>query len=174
MIWSFPSFASVDIQNEKFPDHRQVFDSELRLTGTALMTWAVIFEVYMGAFYLPEEQPASRWAEDVPKLLELSYLRKFKAEDLTSSSDKLLRKTLSPEQYQAIAERLKVFYPLFRDIRPGDRYSLVYHPEVGTELRLNGEQLGTIPGKDFAEAYFGLWFGPQPINESFRDQLLGD
>jgi hypothetical protein len=173
LTWAFPSVASVDINGNSFADRRQVAGSELRLTGTALLDWAVVFDVYWGAFYLPEHQPASRWAEDVPKLLELSYQRKFKAEDLVSSSDKLLRKTLSPEQYQAIAERLKVFFQLFRDIRSGDRYTLVYHPTIGTELRLNGQALGSVPGHNFAVAYFGLWFGSQPISENFRDRLLG-
>jgi hypothetical protein len=173
MSWSFPVIASDDVKSESFPDRQQVLDSEVRLTGTGLLTWAVIFDVYVGAFYLPEHQPASRWAEDVPKLLELFYLRKIKAEEIVSSSEKLLRETLSPEQYQAIGERLKVFYQLFRDIRPGDKYSLVYHPAIGTELRLNGQALGSVPGHDFSVAYFGLWFGSQPISESFRDRLLG-
>jgi hypothetical protein len=133
----------------------------------------VLFDVYVGAFYLPERQPGSDWNENVPKLLELSYLRKVEAEDFSNASDKLLRETLPPGQYQELAERLTTFYQLFRDIRPGDRYSLAYHPAVGTELRLNGEPLGSVAGHDFAIAYFGLWLGPQPISESFRDRLLG-
>ncbi|MCW8858281.1 MAG: chalcone isomerase family protein [Deltaproteobacteria bacterium] len=166
-------FASVEIEGVSFEQQRQVVDTELQLNGAALLTWAIFFDVYVGAFYLPDGQSGSRWTEDVPKLLEISYLRNFKADDFSSSSDKLLRDNLPPEQYQALAERLNQFYQLFRDIRPGDRYSLVYHPTIGTELRLNGTPLGSVSGHDFAVAYFGIWIGPTPISESFRDQLLG-
>jgi len=168
-----PGFASVEIEGVSFEQQRQVVDTELQLNGAALLTWAVFFDVYVGAFYLPDGQPGPRWTEDVPKLLEISYLRNFKAEDFSSSSDKLLRDNLPPEQYQALAERLNQFYQLFRDIGPGDRYSLVYHPTLGTELLLNGTPLGSVSGHDFAVAYFGLWIGPAPISASFRDQLLG-
>jgi chalcone isomerase-like protein len=58
-------------------------------------------------------------------------------------------------------------------VSPGDRYALTYVPDVGTELRLNEESLATIPGEDFAEAYFGIWLGDQPLDEGLRDKLLG-
>lgn len=173
LVVPLSGFASVEIKDKSFSERRMVVNTELQLTGTAVLTWAYFFDVYVGGFYLPTGHPGSRWNEDVPKLLELSYLRKFKAEDFSSSSDQLLRETMTPEHYQALAERLTRFYQLFRDIKPGDRYSLVYHPSLGTQLRLNGEPLGSVEGHDFAIAYFGLWIGPQPINENFRDRLLG-
>jgi hypothetical protein len=173
LFWSVSGWASVDINGVNFAERRVINDTELRLTGTAVLTWAVLFDVYVGAFYLPERTAGSEWTENVPKLLELSYLRKIEAKDFSDSSDKLLQETLPPGQYQELAERLKSFYSLFRDVRPGDRYSLAYHPELGTELRLNGEPLGSVSGHDFALAYFGLWLGPQPISTSFRDRLLG-
>lgn len=173
LLISTPVYCSVEIEGVNFEQRRQVVDTELQLTGTALLTWALFFEVYVGAFYLPDGQAGSRWTEDVPKLLEISYLRKFKAEDFSSSSDKLLRESLPANEYQVLAERLHQFYRLFRDISPGDRYSLVYHPTTGTELQLNGTPLGSVAGHDFAVAYFGLWIGAAPISESFRDRLLG-
>jgi hypothetical protein len=32
--------------------------------------------------------------------------------------------------------------------------------------------MGSVPGHDFAVAYFGLWLGDKPINKTFRDALL--
>ncbi len=165
--------SSAEIGGVSFAERVPVAESEVVLTGTALLKWAVFFDVYVGAFYLPDRQPGSRWTENVPKHLELFYFRKFKAEDFSSSSDKLLRQTLTPEQYRQLSKRLSDFYRLFRDIEPGDRYSLSYHPAVGTELRLNDELLGAVPGHDFAVAYFGIWLGPKPINKAFRNRLLG-
>lgn len=172
LLWAVPASPSADIEGVSFEQRRQVVDAELQLTGTALLTWAVLFDVYVGGFYLPDGTAVSSWMDDVPKLLEIAYLRNFTAEDFSSSSDQLLRENLPPEKYAALADRLHGFYQLFRDIKKGDRYSLVYHPAIGTELRLNGEPLGSVAGHDFAVAYFGLWLGPDPIDEAFRDRLL--
>ena len=138
-----------------------------------MLKWALLFDVYAGALYLPTEDLDRNWTEDIPKRLELAYFRNFTADDFSRSSDKLLRDNLSAEVYRAIKGRLLVFYRLFRNIKPGDRYSLTYQPGIGTELRLNDELLGTVSGLDFAVAYFGIWIGPEPINKEFRDHLLG-
>ena len=69
--------------------------------------------------------------------------------------------------------RIDALHRAYRDVRPDDRYSLTYLPDVGTELRLNNELLASIPGNDFAEAYFGIWLGNQPLDEGLRDELLG-
>lgn len=145
---------------------------ELKQTGTAVFKWAFLFDVYAGAFYLPEGVAGSEWTKNLPKRLELSYFRNFSAKDFSSSSDRLLRENLPAEEYQSLSERLQQFYRLFRDINPGDRYSLTYRPATGTELRLNDQLLGAVPGADFAVAYFGIWLGPQPIDKMFRDRLL--
>lgn len=145
---------------------------ELRLHGLALLKWARLFDVYAGAFYLPEGSAGTDWSEDIPKRLELSYFRHFAAGDFVKSSDKMLRDNLTVDAYLLLEERLATFYGLFQDISPKDRYSLVYLPDVGTELRLNDEVLGMVPGADFALAYFGIWLGEKPIDRGFRDRLL--
>jgi len=150
------SAQAIDIKGVNFANIYPAGQAKLALTGAAVLKWGLLFDVYAGAFYLPVGITGSKWTDDVPKRLELSYFRNFKAEDFSSTSDKLLQQ----------------FYQLFRDIKPGDRYSLTYRPEIGTELRHNGELLGAAPGADFAVAYLGIWLGPQPINESFRDHLL--
>lgn len=176
LLMSGTAINADQLNGVRFAEQVIVGDHQLNLVGTSLLTWAVFFDVYAGAFYLPDQQPGSRWTEDVPKQLELSYFRDFKAEDFSVTSDKLLRETLTPEKYQALAQRLGDFYQLFRDIKKGDRYSLVYDPQLGaqggTELRLNGKSLGYVTGHDFAIAYFGIWIGPEPISTSFRDHLL--
>lgn len=172
LFWVVPASSSVTIEGVSFARHRQILGTELQLTGTALLTWALLVDVYVGGFYLPEGKTAADWTQDIPKLLQIAYLRDFNAEDFSSSSDQLLRESLPTAKYLALADRLHGFYQLFRDIKKGDRYSLVYHPAIGTELRLNGKPLGRVVGHDFAVAYFGLWLGPDPIDDTFRDRLL--
>ncbi len=171
----FSSYAqATKADSVTFAEHYTLEQIELKRTGTAVLKWAFLFDVYAGAFYLPEGVAGSEWTKDLPKRLELSYFRNFSAKDFSSSSDKLLRENLPADEYQSLSERLQQFYRLFRDITPGDRYSLTYRPATGTELRLNDQLLGAVPGADFAVAYFGIWLGPQPIDKTFRDRLLGD
>ena len=171
LVLAVPAQA-VQIKGVSFAETLQVEQTELRITGVAALKWAWLFDVYAGAFYLPEGVAGRNWTEDIPKRLELAYFRNFAAEDFSSSSDKLLRDHLPVATYQALAERLQQFYRLFRDIKPGDRYSLTYRSAIGTELRLNEELLGVAPGADFALAYFGIWLGAEPIDKQFRDLLL--
>jgi len=167
------SVQAAVVKGVKFADRLRIEQTELKLTGVATLKWALLFDVYAGAFYLPEGYASSRWTDEVPKRLELAYFRNFTAEDFSISSDKLLRDNLPAADYLSLAERLQQFYQLFRDIKPGDRYSLTYRSGSGTELRFNDQLLGVAPGADFAVAYFGIWLGPQPINKGFRDRLLG-
>lgn len=171
-LWLSSASAAIEVAGERFPEQRLLLDTELSLVGSGLLNWGLVFKVYAGAFYLPKQQVSTRWAEDIPKILELAYFREISAEDFRGSSKALLLKTLTENQYRQLSPRLETLYQMFRDVRPGDRYTLAYHPTVGTQLLLNGEGLGRISGHDFAVAYFGLWLGPEPINKGFRDRLL--
>lgn len=174
ILWALCGTAQAqEVNGVRFAERLTLDEVDLHLRGTDVLTWAMLFDVYAGAFYLPQGHPGAAWAEPVAKHLELSYFREIPGPDFVSSSDKLLRQNLTLDEYQAVETRLQTLYSLFRDVTPGDRYSLSFIPGRGTELRLNNALLGTIPGEDFARAYFGLWLGEQPIRESFRDRLLG-
>lgn len=164
---------SAEIKDVPFKDQVTVNGVELQLSGVAVLKWALLFDVYAGGFYLPKDVSGRQWTTDVPKKLELSYFRDIEAKGFADASDKLLRENLESSAYQALSARLQTFYSFFQDVQAEDRYSINYLPDNGTELRLNGQVLGSVPGHDFAVAYFGIWLGENPINKTFRDRLLG-
>ena len=164
---------TIKVNGVDFPVRSVAGESTLELRGASMLRWAMMVDLYAGALYLPGAAPSRQWPSDIPKRLELCYFRKIPAEGFIESSQDHLRSTLSDQRLEQIQARLDQLYDLFRDIGPGDRYTLTYQPDLGTSLSLNGELLGTIPGADFAEAYFGIWLGEQPLNEKFRDQVLG-
>ena len=49
---------------------------------------------------------------------------------------------------------------------------MTYLPGRGTELALNGTPLAVIEGADFAAAYFGIWLGPNSIDDRLKRDLL--
>ncbi len=163
---------AVEIKGVRFSDTLVVDQTELKLNGVAVLKWAMLFDVYAGALYLPRGVPGQAWSNDVAKRLELSYFREIEAKGFAEASDKILQDNLLPAEYRALAKRLQAFYGFFQDVKPGDRYSVTYIPEKGTELRLNERPLGQVPGADFAVAYFGIWLGDDPISREFRNRLL--
>ena len=172
LLLPMKNLQAAEIKGVKFAEQIMVEEIPLKVRGVALLKWAGFYNIYAGALYLPKDHDPGDWDDEITKSLELSYFHGIKAADFGSASDKLLKKTLTEAEYASLSERLKAFYKLFRDVKPEDRYRLIYSPDRGTELHWNDELLGSAPGADFARAYFGIWLGENPINKSFRDHLL--
>jgi hypothetical protein len=123
---------------------------------------------------LPAEVDRRQALDAVPRRLELSYFHAISATDFAKATRQKVADNVGPEGLKAIEARLQRFNALYRDVQPGDRYALTYLPGQGTELALNGQSLGRIEGEDFAAAVFSIWLGPAPIDEAFKEALLGE
>lgn len=163
---------SAEIEDIAFPDSVEIGDDTLPLFGLGLLRYRVFFRGYVGGLYLPPDAGASQVLDDVPKALELYYFWDIDGDLFGEAANDLLARTQPPERLAALRDRLDRLHALYRDVEEGDRYRLSYAPGVGTTLLYNGRPLGTIPGADFASAYFGIWLGSDPLDVSFRDQIL--
>ena len=160
------------VEKVRFDDSVAVGGATLPLRNAALLRYLKFIRAYVAALYLPEGLPFSAALSDVPKRLELSYLVAIKGGDFGKGAAPVLERNLGPERLAGLRERIDRINAAYRDVRPGDRYSLTYEPGRGTELALNGTPLMTIEGADFAEAYFGIWLGREPIDEKLKRDLL--
>ncbi|MBC8188769.1 MAG: chalcone isomerase family protein [Proteobacteria bacterium] len=166
---------AAEIEGVEFADEiefSQPSQRTLRLYGMGLLRYRVIFKGYVAALYLPEGVSGEDALEDVSRRLELSYFWSIGADDFANAAEQLLQRGLSAAQFARLRPRIDVLHRAYRDVRPDDRYSLTYFPDIGTELRLNGELLASIPGADFARAYFGIWLGSRALDADLRDELL--
>jgi len=60
------------------------------------------------------------------------------------------------------------------DIKKEQQFVFTYVPGTGTTVDVAGATKGTIKGKDFADALFKAWIGPNPgPGEGFKKDLLG-
>lgn len=169
-----PTRAAV-IEGVEFADQVSASDSGdpvLRLYSMGLLRYRVVFRGYVAALYLPEGVSSAGALGDVPRRLELSYFWSIAGDDFGRAADQLLRQTLPAAELTSLRSRIDTMHRAYRDVSPNDRYSLTYIPGTGTELRLNGKLLVTVPGADFARAYFGLWLGAEPLDVSLRDALM--
>ncbi|WP_019583156.1 chalcone isomerase family protein [Thioalkalivibrio sp. ALE16] len=169
-----PAAAATEIDGVRFAESVTIDNTTVPLRAGRLYRYTV-FRVYVGALYVPEEvAPEDVLTADVPKRLELEYLRAISADDFRRSGNRLLEDQQDSETLAALADRLDTFNAAYRDMEAGDRYALEYRPGHGTRLLQNGTPLVEVPGHDFAEAYFGIWLHPEePLSRRFRDTLIG-
>ncbi len=165
--------AAAELEGVSFTPLSQVGPHTFPLRGMGLAKYLRVIKVYVAALYLDPAVGPDRVLDDVPKKLELSYLRTLKAGDFAQAANKVLPDNVPAATIAQVRPRVEQLHRLYEDIQPGDRYTLTYVPGVGTELAHNGKAKGIIPGADFAAAYFAIWLGPDPINLSLKEGLLG-
>ena len=165
--------APVLREGQSFNEAYEAGKTALRLHNASLLTVGYVFKVYVAGLYLADDSDTSRVLDDVPKRLEIAYLRDVTKKIIVDASEDHFRKNLKPAQIAALRDRLDAINKLYSDVKEGDRYALTYFPGAGCELALNGKPLGTIPGADFASAYFGIWLGQGCAKPELRDALLG-
>ena len=158
--------------NGVFDEQKELATARLELKGIGTARFMTI-DLYRAALYLAPEQSAHQWHLEVPRQLEISYHKPIKSRHFAKATDMLLERSLSSREYRELEPKIRELLALYRDVKPGDRYTLTYLPDRGTELALNGESLGQIVGDDFSRAVFGIWLGEDSISPSLRYQLLG-
>lgn len=169
-----PAPRAAEIEGVTFAESVSVDGERLTLQGTALMRYMVFIRAYVGAFYLKNGITAENaLAGNVKRQLVLHYFHGISAEDFAEATRVMIEKNVTAENFKNLKPKIESFNRLYRDVEPGDVYTATYVPGTGTSLALNGNRLGVITGADFSEAFFSIWLGETPIDEDFRDRMLG-
>lgn len=125
------------------------------------------FRVYTAAFY----GDPNDW--EAPKALVLHYHRSLDRSDFIDNSKDTLEDNPNVS-IEAISKPLEEINNLYVPVKEGDRYSIFYAPRSEKlTLRYNDEPIGTVTGKKFAQAYFGIWISDYSVGSSFTERLLG-
>ncbi|NJR43075.1 MAG: hypothetical protein HC767_10860 [Akkermansiaceae bacterium] len=138
----------------------------------ATFQWKSILKVYDIALHLGAGESPKKLFTDIPMRLHLKYHRAFTAAEIIKGGNTLLKRNVDAATLATLNGRLNRLNAAYRNVKPGDSYTLTYTPKIGTTLRLNGKPLAEIPGHDFAAAYFRIWLGEDPISKPLRDKLL--
>jgi hypothetical protein len=172
LVLAAPAARAAEIEGVRFEPTREVMGVRLELHDAALLRY-LVFDVYVAALYLGEGLDPERLLDDVPRRLEIEYLYGFSQKQLADATRDGIARNVGDEQAAALAAPIARLSALYRDVQPGDRYALSYVPGAGTELSLNGESLGVVPGTGFSRALFSIWFGDAPFSEDLKRDLLG-
>ena len=169
-----PALApAAQVDQVRFDDLIRASDVSLKLRGAALFYYKLFIKVAAAGLYLDDRARTGDVLADVAKRLEMQYFWSVSAQDLVKGTEVLLARNLPAEKLAAVRKQLDAMNALYRDVKAGDRCSLTYVPGAGTTLALNGKNLGTVTGRDFAAAYFTIWFGDKPMDAGLKKKLLG-
>ena len=148
----------------------------LKLNGAGIRS-KFFFDIYVGALYLPEKTQDAETAINMPgpKRVLMHFLYKeVSREKLIDGWNDGFKDNHSREQFKALEPKLDVFNQLFITVKRGDQITLDYLPETGTQVSINKQIKGSIPGEEFYPALLRVWLGKKPADSDLKEGMLGD
>ena len=113
-------------------------------------------------------------ASGTPLRLHLKMLRGLDATRITNGINEALDKTAT-RPVETIADERARFVELFDgELQEDQSLVMTWWPGDGLEIKVDDDVLDTIPGDDFARAFFEIYFGPKPIDDGMKKNLLRD
>lgn len=151
---------------------------DLRATGSTTRK-KFFFKVYAAVAYVDasqgmgEDPGAAIVAASGPKQMHLRMLRELDSERITNGINEALEKTSTRPLEEIAAERER-FLAVFGDekLAEGADLRMTYLPGEGLQITLDDAVRDTIPGEAFARAFFEIYFGPEPIDDGLKKNLL--
>ena len=153
-------------------------EHELRCTGTALRKkW--FFKVYAAAAYLDvgtesgDDAGAMFVDADAPKRLHLQMLRDVDSEKIVSSIDDAFEKcaTTPLDRIATDRENFREIFSMEKLLK-GQDIRFTWMPGVGLQISVDDDPLGTIASPEFGNSFFEIYFGPEPVTEGMKEDLL--
>jgi hypothetical protein len=172
-VLGFAAAHAGELAGVSIPERVKVGDETLVLNGMGLRKKAV-FKVYVGALYLKEKSsdPAKILAADAPRRMVLHFLRDVGKDRLMEAWKEGITAN-APEAQAKLGKEIERFLALWQDVREGEEVAITYVPGQGTTLSFAGKEVGSFPGKEFADALLSTWLGPKPPSEELKAGLLG-
>ncbi len=176
LVISQPTFGK-EVAGIQVPDSITLAGSNtaLQLNGAGIRKkWFVT--VYVGALYLPEisTDASAILAAETPAAIDMHILHsEVSKAKITKAQEDGMKANLDQSELEALRPRLDEFNKLFRAVRKGEIIRIAYLPDQGTEVRINNEWRGVVPGNDFFRALLKVWLGDKPVSKSLKQAMLG-
>lgn len=175
LLAPLPAASAAELAGVTLHDTYMLADRPLVLNGAGVRS-KLFIDVYVGALYLPRRGRALEQilAADGPKSMHMHVLYKeVSTAKIASGWDDGFRANLDTTGFAALQQRLQTFNALFPDLQRGDVVRMDYVPGQGTQLSINGRNLGRIDGEDFFSALLRVWIGEHPADADLKRGLLG-
>lgn len=169
----FPLYSGT-YKGVTMPDSIEIENQNLVLNGMALRK-KFIFKVYVAGLYLPQKE------KDAEKILKADQIRHIVMHWVRSVGPKKISagwidglEDNTPNYSQELKTKFDNLCSMMEEVADGDKIIFTYIPDKGTTVTVKDKVKGVIEGKDFGDALFACWLGPDPgPGEGFKEDLLG-
>jgi len=171
-----PALAA-EVAGVTLADKVSVGGQALVLNGAGVRI-KVFFKIYVGSLYLPQKvgDLASVLAKS-PRRIQMNLLRDLTADQLVGALVGGLNDNNSPAEMAAVkgpTDELVRILTRFKDVDVKEKDVLTMDfVDGGTNVALNGEARGVIPGEAFNSALTRIWLGDKPAQGTLKKAMLG-
>lgn len=158
--------AYAQVEGVEFPEQIRAGGHTLLLHGCGARE-ALFFDLYVAALYLPrvglnqDEILAAR----TPKAIQLKILYGDLPDKIPQSWSEPLDRMVREELEQIVRK-------IYANFQSGDEVRIVYAPEMGARLLVNGAVRREMPDDDVFRPLLRLWIGDEAVSKNLRRLLL--
>lgn len=167
--------SAAQFKGVTFPDEISIGAEKCALNGIGIRKKFFI-NVYFGAFYAKEKVSEARTAieSDQPKAVVIHVIyKKVDADKWVEGWKEGFTKN-TPQPDAALKQKMDTFVGWFTEpIKKGEEVRLLYEPGVGTHVVIKGVEKGVVPGADFMQALWKIYFGEHPASKDLKKAMLG-
>ncbi|MGM0480042.1 MAG: chalcone isomerase family protein [Bacteroidota bacterium] len=172
LVWS-TNAQDIEAHGVEFPAKMKIDNQVVNYNGAGLRE-KYFFDLYVSALYLPEKSSDAQHIVDMDK--ESCIRIKLVSDKVTR--DKFVETVKdgfgTSTEGKATDAQIKEFMGYFNsEFKSGDDIILIYKPEKGVQIYMNGEHLGGTSGLEFKKALWGIWFGEEPADKGLKEAMLG-
>jgi Chalcone isomerase-like len=171
LVFASSLVLALEVGGVKLPDAVTVDGKSLKLNGAGIRK-KVFVKVYVAALYVetPSKDAASLVSSTQVKSMRLHMLRNVEGPKISGAIVEGFENNSSAALPQLKA-RLDQLAKMIPDVKEGDEIDLTWIPDKGTQIAVRGTATGTIEGRDFADALFSVWLGPNPVQADLKQAL---
>jgi len=174
MLPAWCGARAAELDGVPVPDTLQANGKTLQLNGFGLRTYSILrLHIYVAALYLEHASadPDAILRSPETKLLTVKFVRAVSANQARGAWNDGFRNNCQPPCHLD-PDHVAQFLADMRAMRAGDGYSLLFTGD-GATVTVNGQQIGEIPDRQFAEAMLATFLGPKPASPRLKRELLG-
>lgn len=175
LIIGYQSAAQVIVGDVELPHEIKANNINLVLNGAGIreILW---WDLYVGGLYLQNKNSDNKIIVNADETMAVKMhvtssmitIDRMK-EAIRQGFEKSTKGNLTP-----VAKRIDDIITTFgTEIKIGDVFELIYHPEEGVNIYKNDQFAKTIYGLDFKIALFGIWLSNDPVDNNLKNALLG-
>ena len=166
---------AIEVAGVNVTDSATVGGQQLKLNGAGVRT-KFFMDIYIGALYLnskTQDANAAIMAAGNKRVLMHFLYSEVSQEKLVAAWNEGFENNQSKADMEKLQARLTAFNAMFATAVKGDEIVIDFVMN-DTSVSINGDNKGTIQGKDFQQALLKVWLGKKPADDDLKEGMLGE